>query len=255
MQRRTLLSVVGAGTLSLAGCTARPDTAGTDEGPNERTDVPDVCPTSQGLGVDWPEELDEATVETFVEAYEHAYYRDVVVAFEPESQLDSYELSGSVTDSPRDVGDGWELTYSGGGGVYRPTLLFGATPSDPPGGRDPVSVSEIDDEPLTEMLEAAAETGESEFHVDTPGEEVDRYLDLLTSLSEDFDGLSGPGDGGTIFVDVGGTTVELSVQATNFHGDYGWTARYHVTEQVVRRTTDEETAPRNGTVLECRIHE
>jgi hypothetical protein len=40
------------------------------------------------------------------------------------------------------------------------------------------------------------------------------------SLSGAFDGLSGRGDSDSLHVDVDGTTVELSVTATNFHGDY-----------------------------------
>lgn len=258
MQRRTLLAAVG-GALSLAGCTSGGEPIGTgggtdepDDGTDEPDDLPDDCPKSQDLGVEWPDDLDASTVESFVEAYEHLYYRDVVVEYEPESSLDSYDLSGSVSDPPQETGDGWTLEYSGSGGVYRPTLLLGATTATPPDAADVVSVEEIDDEPLTETLEEAAETGEAEFHVDPPGEEVDRYVELLTGLSDDFGDLSGPGDSDTLYVDVDGTTVELSVTASNFHGDYWWTARYYVDEQVVRRTADEHTTPRDGELLECR---
>lgn len=245
MQRRALLTIIGGGTLSLAGCTT-----GTGTGDS---DLPEDCPTTQGLAVEWPEDLDASTVEAFVEEYERAYYREVVVEYEPESRLDSYELSGTVADPPREVGDGWELAYSGSGGVYRPTLLVGATATDPPDGTDLVPVSEVDDEALTETLDEAARTGEAEFHVDTPGEEVDRYVDLLASLSDDFERLSEPGDSDTLYVDVDGTAVELSATATNFHGDYWWNARYYVDEQVVRRTTEENTDPRDGELLECRM--
>lgn len=169
MQRRTLPSMIGAGTLSLAGCTAPSGTVGSDDGTNVN-DLPEDCPTSQDMDVEWPDDLDASTVEAFVEEYESVYYRDRVVEYEPESQLDSYELGGSVTGSPREVGNGWKLTYLGGGGIYRPALLLDATTSDLPDGADLVPVSEIDDEQLTEMLEEAAETGEGEFHVDTPGE-------------------------------------------------------------------------------------
>lgn len=278
MHRRALLTVLGSGALSLAGCSTRTDTDdgsdGTDSGPDtpdtpgrtttdtptgggetgtpRSADLPDDCPTSQGLGVEWPRTLDGSTVASFVEAYERAYYREVVVGYDPESQLDSYELGGSVTDPPRRLGDGWEVAYSGSGGVYRPTLLFGATTSTPPEGADLVPVSDIEDDPLSGMLREAAETGEAELHIDDPGEEVDRYVDLLASVSEDFRGLSGPGDSDTLYVDVDGTAVELSVQATNFHGDYWWNAWYYVDEHVVRRTDDEDTDPRNGKLLECR---
>ncbi|MFC6874646.1 hypothetical protein [Halobellus marinus] len=273
MHRRTLLVGLGVGTLSIAGClsgadepgasgTTPGDTAtehsetatdaspGTDDG-NARTDLPSECPTSQDLDVEWPTELDESTVEPFVEEYEDAYYREVVVEYEPESQLDEYDLAGSVSGSPRAAGDGWILQYAGGGGVYRPTLLGGATPAEAPDGVEPIPIAEVDDERVVDTLEAAAETGEAEFHVDTPGEEVDRYVDLFSSLSSDFY-LSGPGDSDTLYFDVDGTTVELSVTATNFHGDYAWEAWYYVDEQVVRRADDDETDPREGTLLECR---
>lgn len=265
MQRRTLLSIICTVTLPLSGCTSRPDTVGpgngtdettgtvrSDDGTAQKTDLPEDCPTSQGLDVEWPDELNASAVEAFVEAYEAVYYRDVVVQYEPESQLDAYELSGSVTDGPRAVGNGWKLTYSGQGGIYRPTLWMGATTSSPPDGADLVPVSELDDEPLIDTLQTAAETGDAELHVDTPGEEVDRYVDRFRSLSDDFEQLSGPGDSEALYVAVDGTTVELTVQATSLHGDYWWKAWYYVDDHVVRRTTDDDTAARNGEVLECR---
>jgi len=249
MHRRTFLTIVGGGALSLAGCTSGPDPG---EGTPTHTDLPAECPTSQDLGVEWPADLDAETVESFVEEYEHVYHRDAVVEYEPESQLDSYELSGTVSEGPRAAGDGWELAYSGSGGVYRPTLMIGAATAEPPEDADVVPVEEVDDEPLTETLEEAAETGEAEYHVEPPGEEVDGYVDRLASLSEDFDGLSGRGDSDTLYVDVDGTTVELSVTASNSHGDYWWDAWYYVDEHVVRRTSDEGTDPREGELLECR---
>lgn len=202
--------------------------------------------------MDWPEELDAATVEAFVEAYEQSYYREVVVGYEPRSQLDSYDLGGLVMDEPRPAGDGWVLKYSGNGGIYRPTLFLEATVSDPPEGADVVPVSEIDDDAATETLERAAEDGDASYHVDSPGAAVDRYLELFEAVSEDFDGLSGPGDADTLSVAVENTTVELTVTADNFHGDYQWYAWYYVDERVVRRTADRDADPREGELLECR---
>lgn len=262
MQRRRLLAALGAGTAGLAGCVSGPaaddgtpdDRSGTADEPEPTTEppLPADCPTTQGLGVEWPSELDAAAVESFVERYERRYYRDVVVAYEPESELDSYELSGSVTDGPTERGEGWELAYSGGGGVYRPTLHLGASTADPPADADVVPVSEIDDATVTDLLEEAAATGEAEHHVDPPGGKVDRYVDLFAGLSDDFEPLSERGDGDELYVDVDGTDVELAVRATNFHGDYWWDAYYYVDERVVRRATDEGADPRDGTLLECR---
>lgn len=247
MHRRRLVALIGTGALPVAGCLSGPGTSG-----DESTPLPEACPTTQGLAVDWPRELDPAAVESFVEAYEQAYYREVVVGYEPRSQLDSYDLSGLVMDGPSPAGDGWVLKYSGNGGVYRPTLFLEATASDPPEETDVVPVNEIEDDPVIETLEAAAQDGEASYHVDTPGSEVDRYLELFESRSDDFEGLSGPGDADTLYVAVENTTVELTVTADSFHGDYQWYAWYYVDEQVVRRTTDEETDPRGGELLECR---
>ncbi|MEF8841362.1 MAG: hypothetical protein V5A62_07005 [Haloarculaceae archaeon] len=264
MRRRTLLGLVGAGALPLAGCTAGPDPAGTggtdagtdvpriDEGRDTGTDLPEDCPASQGLDVDWPEDLDASAVESFVEAYEHAYVREVVVDYEPESRLDSYELSGGVTDGPTPAGEGWVLECSGSGGIYRPTLALGAATAEPPEGADAVPASEVENETLAGLVQEAAETGEAEHHVEPPGEKVDRYVDLLASLSDGFDRLSGRGESDSLYVDVDGTTVELSAMATNFHGDYWWESTYYVDERVVRRTEDEDVDPRDGELLECR---
>lgn len=248
MRRRTLLAALGGGTITLAGCLsgATPDRS-------DDTDLPADCPTTQGLDVEWPRDLDAATVESFVEDYEHAYYRDVVVEYEPESRLDAYELSGSVTGGPRAVGDGWVLEYSGSGGVYRPTLLLGASPDTPPAGVEPVPIEDIDDGPLVDTLREAAETGEAEMHVERRHDgAVERYLALLSSLSADFEGPSSRGDSDSLYVDVDGTTVKLTVSASSFHGDYWWEAGYYVTERVVRRTDDTEADPRQGELLECR---
>ena len=276
MNRRTLLTLLGAGTVSLAGCTNRSEPAETDDetptetetpypsdGIPEGTDttatgdgtadpraLPDDCPTTQDLDVEWPTDLDAKTVESFVEAYEHEYHREVVVAYEPETPLDEYGLSGSVSEGPRRADDGWVLTYSGSGGVYRPGLFLGAQTTDAPEGADVVSADEIDDERLTELFTEAVDTGEAEVHVDRQdAEAVNRYLDLFESLSDDF-ALSGPGDSDSLSVDVDGTVVELDVTADNFHGDYWWTATYYVDERVVRRT-DKDTDPRDGDLLEC----
>lgn len=242
MRRRTVIAGAGAGLCALAGCTTL---AG-------GRDLPDECPTTQDLDVDLPDDPDADSVASFVEAYEAAYYREVVVNYEPESPVDEYRLSGHVTDEPRAVGDGWVVEYDGSGGVYRPTLNLHATTADAPEGADVVPASGIDDTTVTDVIETAAETGEADHHVEPPGEEVARYIELFASLSEDFRELSDPGDEDSLYVDVDGTTVELTAQATNFHGDYWWSARYYVDEHVVRRTSDDEVDPQEGELLECR---
>jgi hypothetical protein len=255
MQRRTLLSTTAAAAGLLAGCTGLAPGIGTDPGTDTDgrtvTDRPTDCPISQGLGVEWPDELDAASVTAFVEAYETAYYREVVVEYEPESPVDKYGLTGGIVDEARSVGDGWVVEYSGSGGVYRPTLYIEATTAAPPDGTTVASASEIDDETVREVIETAAETGAAETHVDSPGEPVAQDIELFGSLSPDF-GLDSPGDEDRLYVAVNGTTVELGVQASNFHGDYWWSARYFVTDEVVRRASEKGVAAPDGTLLECR---
>jgi hypothetical protein len=249
MHRRSVLTGALAGLGVLAGCTSHGPGTGTTT--DTERDRPPGCPASQELDVEWSTELDAASVAAFVEAYEAAYYREVVVDYEPESPVDEYGLAGSVVGEPRSVGGGWVVEYRGGGGVYRPTLFLRATTATPPDGAAVVAADEIDDDGLRETVETAAETGEAEAQVEPPGEPVARYLDLLASLDGDF-GLDGPGDEDRLYVDDDARTVELVVQASNFHGDYWWSARYFVTDRIVRRTSEEGVDARDGTLLECR---
>lgn len=259
--RRRLLGSLGV--VGVAGCLANgpnggdgpagsPGGEGTPTLTPEDPGLPDACPTSQDLGIEWPDELDASAVESFLVAYEEAYYRDVVVGYEPRSRVDSYELSARVAEGPSERGGGFEAMLSGGGAVYTPTLLLDASVADPPDDADVVPLDAVDDEHLTETLVDAAEDGEAQYHVERPGPTVDRYIERLDELSADFDPLSGPGDSDTLYVDVDGTTIELTARADTFHGDYWWEARYFVDEQVVRRTDDVDADPRQGKLLECR---
>lgn len=258
LNRRRLLA--GLGAVAIAGCTEPTEsTAGSPTPspthtatPSPTPDLPADCPTTTGLDVEWPAELDASSAGSFVRDYEEAYYREVVVEYEPESRVDSYELGVAQSGPPLTSGEGFEVEVSGSGGVYRPTLRLTASVSAAPAGVEPVPASEIEDDLLGDLLAEAAETGDADRHVDAPGEEVDRYVDLLASLSEEFEPLSSPGDEDSLSVDVDGTVVELEAQATRFHGDYWWTAYYYVDEHVLRRTDDEETDPREGELVECR---
>lgn len=253
MQRRAVLAGLGCATVPLAGCLGGTDDGGTPtDSPADAPALPEDCPKTQDLDVEWPEDLDRETVEPFVEEYEHRYYRDVVVGFERESRLDADRLRAPVTEGPAPRGDGYELKVSGRGALFTPNLRLVAEASEAPDGAEVVPLGEIDDVILREALIEAAEDGDAEFHVRSPQAEVERYLELLESVSEEFDPPSEPGDSGSLYVDVDGTTVELTAKATFFHGDYGWTAWYYVDAHVVRRTTDGTIDAQDGTVLECR---
>ena len=251
-QRRTLLSAAAAAAGAVAGtagCTGR-----TPGGRSDDRDLPDDCPTTQDLDVEWPAELTEPSVGTFVESYENAYYREVVVGYEPTTTIDEYGLEAVVTDGPTAVDDGYEVVLSGDGGVFEPGLHVRAEPGDPPTDADVVPFGEVLDGAIRDVLETAAEEGSAAARPgpSAPRDRVDEIVERIAALSGDVDTLDGPGDSSTLYVDVGGTTVELTVRADQYHGDYWWTARYYVDEHVVRRLEDDEGDPRDGDLLECR---
>ena len=251
--RRTLLSAAAAGAAGTAGCSDGWAGGHDDQSPTETyRPLPDSCPTSQDLGVEWPAELTDGSVERFVEAYENAYYREVVVDYEPTTVVDEYRLEASVRDGPTAVDGGYEVALSGGGGVYEPGLHLQAEPADPPAGADVVPVGEVSDDTLRGVLETAAAGGEAETRVRRPRERVDELIERVAVLSDDVEPLTGPGDSATAYFDVDGETVELTVQTDHFHGDRLWATRYYVDERVVRRGGDKEGDPRDGELLECR---
>lgn len=252
MRRRTVLSLVGAGTTALAGCTA--PRSGTGKPRTERpdhTERPAACPTTQSLGVEWPADLTADAVESFVAVYEDVYYRDVVVEYDPDSRFDSYQLETWITEGATPSGDGYEVAVSGGGAIYHSTFMLEASAMNASDDTVAVSASEIDDQRLADTLSEAAATGSATVHVEDQAQGI-QYVDTLASLSESFDGPAGTGDADSLVVAVDNTTVDLTVTATQFHGDYGWKAFYYVDDTVVRRTTDEGADPERGDVLECR---
>ena len=264
LSRRTLLAVTPTGTAGMAGCLdgAFGGTDGEwsptdDEVPPTPTDreLSAGCPTSQDLDVEWPAALTEASVATFVETYEHAYYREVVVDYEPTTRVDEYGLEASVRDGPTAVDGGYEVTLSGNGGVYEPGLHLQAEPADPPAGVDVVPVGEVSDDTLRDVLETAAAEGEAETETDVQQQRdrIDELIERVAALSDDVEPLDSPGDSATAYFDVDGSTVQLTLQADRFHGDYWWSARYYVDEHTIWRVDEEDGEPReDGVLLECR---
>ncbi|MEF8807619.1 hypothetical protein [Natronomonas sp.] len=248
LDRRTLLA--GLGAVVIGGCTesSLPDGLGGNDTETE-PDLPEECPVTQDLDVEWPESFDAETAESFVEAYENVYYREVVVEYEPETRLDSYDL-GVHSEGVQSAGDGYEVKVSGNGGIYRPDLLFDAHREDDPADAERVAASEIGDEWLRNLLETAATEGEAAAQV-RHGPDVDRYIDLLDSHFESYDPHESRGDSRTLYFSVDGTPVEVDVTASTLHGDYWWSATYYVDEHVVYRA-EEERPPKDGELLECR---
>ena len=261
LSRRTLLAAAAAGTAGMAGCLdgafggtdgeRSPTDGEASPMPTDR-DLPDDCPTTQDLGVEWPAELTDGSVERFVESYENAYYREVVVGYEPETTIDEYGLTAWISDGPTAVDGGYEATLSGSGGVYEPPLQLRAGRADAPSDADVVPIDEVTDEGIRSLLETAAAEGEAETTIETDRERVDHVIERVASLSEDVAGPDSPGAADTGYFDVDGTSVELTLQAGNLHGDYWWSARHYVDEHVVRRLEDDEGDPRDGDLLECR---
>lgn len=245
MQRRTLLTLIGAGSFSIAGCIAMPASDG-------RTDLPDDCPISQDVGVEWPRDLDESTVATFVERYEEAYYQQQVIdtLFEPESRLFGYSGWISRIKAVTGVEDGgWRVHFSGVVNVQRGDLVFEATHTDPPDDAQVIPSGDVGDELLTEVLVAAAETGQASRRIGPS--ESETYLERFEQFSSEFD-ISEVGDSETLYFQVDGTTVELVVYASPPNRDHFWDAWYYVDEHVVWRSGEADTNPRDGKLLECR---
>ena len=250
--RRALLA--GAATAGVAGCTVGNQVGESGDGSGDVGALPSACPTTQGLDVEWPAELTAETVTGFVEAYEERYYREVAVGYEPGSRLDDYRLSGSVQAGVEERDDGYVAEFAGGGALYKPGLHVSAEVAEPPEGTDPVEYARIDDEGLRRLLEDAVDAdGDGTAALGIEGDaEIDAYLDLLESLFERFEAFDGPNESATLYAEIEGTTVELSVYSDGFHGDYWWNAWYYVDEHVVRRTSDPDADPTEGELLECR---
>lgn len=238
--RRTLLAT--AGLLALAGCSVADS--------NDR-DLPDACPLTQGLEIEWPATIDASSVEPFVERYERAYYRDHVLDSEP-SSMGRTDVRVRVAEGPTEAEVGYTLTVRGGGAIYTPTLRITATVAEVPADADVVPADEVDKVALNSTISDAVENGTAEYHLAETGDPVERHVESLAALSADFEPLSEPGDADTLYVDADGVSVEVTARATEFHGDLFWQARYYVDDSVIRRV--EGTAdPANGQLIECRM--
>lgn len=255
--RRAVLATLT--TVGLAGCATRGDSDSSSE-----NELPYNCPTSLNLDVEWPRDLDRASVEQFVTAYEEAYLtRDV-------SKYDSASINVDV-DSPKKISDGFNVPVSFKGGIKHNDMFLDAfevdsdgIPKDEdmidvsknelPANPEYVPIDEIEDQNLRQILTSAAESGIGEGQINYPSE-MDRYLELISELPSDvsFDDEFKTG----AYFDVDGSPVLLVISiGHSATSDYYGTAQYHVTEHVVRRLDAEDPkkdgSPQDGTVVECR---
>ncbi|MDZ5813347.1 hypothetical protein U4E84_18620, partial [Halorubrum sp. AD140] len=124
-------------------------------------------------------------------------------------------------------------------------------PDDP----EYISVDEVEDPKLQEILKSAADSGYGEYTTSSTSE-MERYTELVETLSSSAS-LNENLQPGAYF-DVKGTPVlliiETRVDSVSVFGD-PVTVQYYVTEYVIRRTDEENESPQDGTVVECRLPE
>lgn len=252
MRRRALLIAVGP--LSFAGCTAGQGPADTESRSEESQtpedeSLPEECPASENLGVDWPRDLDASTVATFIGGYERTYYEQVVFEFEPASRYSSVGSAIARVKNVSEAGDGWRVRFSGILGIEEAFTRLNATTAEPADNANVISIGEVHDKQLTELLDEAADTGEVERRISA--EDTDAYIDRFEELSERFE-ISPPDYRDTLHFDVNGTIVELALGVDTLPVDREWEAWYYVDEQVVWRSGEHDVDPREGALLECR---
>lgn len=254
MRRRSYLLAVAAGPLWLAGCMSGQDPAGTDGRSGETptgtsTPLPEACPTSQDLGIEWPRDLTPSTVATFIAEYERTYYRQVVFEFEPESRFSRVGSAISRAENVSESDDGWRVQIAGRLGIEEAFTWLRAATADPPDDVQVIPRTEVQDDRLTALLDEAVQTGEAERRLSV--EDTDPAIDRFEELSEGFE-ISSPEYSDTLYFDLDGTVVELTASVDTLHVDREWHAWYYVDEQVVRRSGEPDVDPRAGRLLECR---
>ena len=256
-RRRTILVTLGATTV--AGCLGenRQESASDSEsGPESasRTALAKQCPKSQDLEVTWPTDLTASSAEEFISSYAVRYAREYTDSYESKSQLDSYELTSRVTSvDPVEQNSGYQIDVTVSGGIYTPSLTLETDVVDSSGEREPVPIADVDGE-LRGLLIEAPEDGATRTIVPR-GPEIDAYIDSVDSVSETFDGTVQPVGTETVYFDVNGTVVSLTLINNESHADVGRKLRYYVDDCVVWRTSDPDGAPTEGTLLECRMSE
>ncbi|WP_424013692.1 hypothetical protein ACOZ35_11340 [Halorubrum xinjiangense] len=261
--RRTVLAALAS--VGLAGCTSitNPDAQDEDE-------LPDQCPTSQDLDVGWPRDLTTESAAEFVTEYEEAYLSEQeqgdseFVAFNIDIQLNQGVSRFFRGFSPYLTG-GFRITVNSRGSVEHHVLKLTAVEANPDGTpkypddpyvpedsllEDPdfIPIDEIMDQRLRATLKRAADPGAQTTRV-TSTSEIERYADLVGNLPTK----SSSEDNRVAYFDVDGTLVVLIAKWKG--GGVGlWkgSAHYYVTENVVWRNDEEDGAPRDGTLVECR---
>lgn len=266
--RRAVLATLTS--VGLAGCVTSDDS----EPPSE-DELPDQCPTSRDLDVEWPRGIYTNSVRGFVTGYEPVgdfvtTYEESYLVDEHTTKLESASFNVEQGQRPDKVADGFHVTVSYTGSVshremlldalkldsdgipedeHRVDVIESALPDDP----EYISIDEVENHKLREILKSAANSGYGEYTISS-GFEAKQYAELIStlppdaSLNENFQ----PG----AYFDINGTPVLLITETRVSHvSDIldPVTVRYYVSEYVIRRTTEENVSPEDGTVVECRL--
>lgn len=263
--RRAVLATLTS--VSLAGCT----TFGDSEPPSE-DEPPDQCPTSLDLGVEWPRNINPGLIRGFVTQYEAV--REFIITYEGEylaekSAEKPYDpnYDTRVDQSPTRVSDGLQMTVASRGSAANRRMF--AFPVDSDGIPKYDSKSDIITEPLSDRsnyipVSQVSDPELREFLRSAPGDEyvsrteyvsrIEEYADLIRSFPQNIS-LNDRYRPGAYF-DVGGTPVLLAVEAqAGSVSHLEITAKYYITENIIRRTEKEDKSPQDGTLVECRLPE
>ena len=258
--RRGVLEAL-SGT-ALAGCTGL-----TDSGTPSTDELPENCPSSLDLDVQWPQNLNADAVADFAKTYEVAY-RSHNSDLQPPWSSSSY--SARVEQEPERVADGYRVTLVVSADVYEasgslnayevdsdgiPKITDRLESSDLPGDPTYVPIEEVDDQLLRGLLESAAVNRVEADSVDDS--KIEQYSELIAALSPDASTIeSSSGGPEYAYFDVEGTPVLLEFRiATSDGGLWEEEILYYVTEYAVRRTESTDSAPENGKLIECRSPE
>lgn len=262
--RRATLAVLGS--TAVAGC------AGLTGGSQNEDNLPEQCPTSQDLDVEWPRELDTKSAGEFATAYERAYiYKQEngdsdFVSVNIDTRLDR-GISRFFRGFSPALSGGFRMTVNSRGSVDSEVMSLTAVRSLPNGrpesdyedeidvsgdslvdNPDYISIEELEDSSIPPVVHFAANTGVGEGEV-TDVARIEQYVELIANLPSN----SSLKDNKGAYFNVNGTLVILVINIDySTTGLWRGTAQYYITETVVRRTFEEDGSPKNGQLLECR---
>lgn len=254
--RRSILAALSGA--ALIGCSV-------DSGPPSKDELPEGCPTSLDFDIQWPRKINTGSLGEFVTAYEQAYRPR-----NADSRFYLADYSASVKEGPIYVDGGYRVSITVSGTTREPTMqmvafelnskdvpiteqIFMLEDIKLPDAPDYVPIEEVKDQRLREVLNAAIV---EEVAVDESftGSEMERYSELVATLSSDASLMNDSGGREIAYFDVDGTGVLLLIRIRRNVGDQpGAEVRYYLTEYVIRRTSSTDEASQNGELLECRL--